>query len=466
MAIDSFAKQLLGPVRNFMNEHNLNTIYLVTPSPMLTKKTTDLQEPMSDTVTEIFKDAFAEVFSVFTRNDLKEFSASYQGFQELLVDDTYRTSLTEQEICFKSEWFLGDVVSSWSQTVLADRRARQIERDNELEDLLTMPDGLVGKMVPIGEAETMEKPIEPPQGYNAIPGSEQHPNIPGFRYQPAEVAPAVGTDQSQNPPEQVQLTNDNNIGLANQPVQVPLQPAVQPDIAPLSPSVIQPEVNQNSAIVNNLVSNGYQPAVEQQPQQIEQPQVPAIQPLQQQQSIAGAPPLQSEVNQVIPVASETIQQAPIQTENFIPQSARPGSVLPAQNQEILSQQPAAPQIIPQQQEPIAPPAQNQINEDPQSAQSLPFNSQPLQAQSQIDSQQIVQSSGSITYINGPSSVGESLPVQNPPVQQPLAPQGTIAQNPPQAPEIPVQPAVPIINNPIPIQGQPLANPVAPIANMG
>ena len=96
-------------------------------------------------------------------------------------DDTYRTSLVEQELCFKAEWFLGDVVSSWSQTVLADRRSRQIERDQELEDLLTLPNGIVSKMTPIGEEEHMEPPPAPPEG-QVVPGWSQHPNLPGFGY--------------------------------------------------------------------------------------------------------------------------------------------------------------------------------------------------------------------------------------------------------------------------------------------
>ena len=120
-------------------------------------------ETMSESITQIFKEAFSDK-KVFTREDLKQFAGSHSGFTDLLVDDTYRTSLAEQELCFKAEWFLGDVVSSWSQTVLADRRSRQIERDQELEDLMTLPNGIVSKMTPIGEEAHMDAPPAPPAG--------------------------------------------------------------------------------------------------------------------------------------------------------------------------------------------------------------------------------------------------------------------------------------------------------------
>ena len=348
ISVNEFAKELLQPVRDFMQEHNLQTIYLVTPSPMLTKKETNLSETMSDTVTEIFKDAFSDL-SVFTRVDLRAFAASNSGFEEMLVDDTYRTSLTEQEMCFKSEWFLGDVVSSWSQTVLADRRARQIERDNELEDLLTLPNALVGKMVPIGESEHLELPPEPPQGYAAVPGSEQHPMIPGFSYKADPNAPAAASQQALPPgvvaPYDQAAANAAAVSVQPGAPQVPSQPVpAQPAI----PSPVQTgPIGQAGAIAGvampgqevNPVSNPLGP----QNSLVQAAVNAAISPV-----VAAAP--SNNLYPDAPVAGASVENLQPVPQNNLPQSQPVAAVPGAPVAPVAAAAPVAPAVA----APIAP----------------------------------------------------------------------------------------------------------------
>lgn len=473
--IPEFAKELLQPVRDFMLEHNLNTIYLVTPSPMLTKKETNLVETMSDTVTEIFKDAFSDM-SVYTREDLKNFAAQHTGFNEMLIDDTYRTSLTEQEICFKSEWFLGDVVSSWSQTVLADRRARQIERDNELEDLLTLPNALVGKMVPIGETEHLEPPPEPPGGYAAIPGSDQHPNLPGFGYSndnsanPA--APAAAPVSSNNllpAPEvfaaQAQAFINQAAGVDPQDPDLPQVPQHVPDEQDLATPMASnqlPVANQNNLLPSIANNTADSPS-----------------------SYHSLPEAQNSV-------TFGVNSAPLPSNNLLPeQPAAPviNPALPAAETAPLATLaaalPAAPaSVVPAQ--PLAPvaaaapnPAMAPVAHESQPlVQELPSNNlqpQPMQLQPVVPAASEVPAAFAVQSIQpeaAPVPLQPQVPVAPPPAAAPVAPIAPVAVAgavqpasvyPAAQPEIPPAPPA----NPVQIlAGNPLPNPVAPIASLG
>lgn len=269
-----FQKRLLNPLRIFMDLHQLQAIYLVAPPQALSMKpgtTEHFKETMAESIEAIFKETFIDKH-VYIRSDLKTYSGQHPGFQNLLIHDTYRTSLSEQEICFKSEWFLGDIVSSWAQTVLADRRSRQIERDQELEDLLTVPDGIVHEMIPIGQEDHMREPPKPDEGWNSVAGAHEHPFIPGFGY-----------EHESHDSQPVQQTVEEPL---QQVVQAPVQQAIQPPVQAAVPA----------PIVQNPVAAAVQaPYAMAQPVEMQQVpvaaavQAPAPAPVQYQVPVAGAP---------------------------------------------------------------------------------------------------------------------------------------------------------------------------------
>ena len=98
----------LKNIKNLMSEHDLKYIYMSTP-------------PNNKDLLRLVKEAFGK--KLFHLEDVQKLSNStfYPGF----LRNNYFSSFVEQEICVKSRYFMASALSSWTQTVLLDRLAKQ-----------------------------------------------------------------------------------------------------------------------------------------------------------------------------------------------------------------------------------------------------------------------------------------------------------------------------------------------------
>ncbi|XP_077991519.1 uncharacterized protein LOC144445750 [Glandiceps talaboti] len=96
-------RSMVSHILNVMKEHSIFSVYLATPPNTQDKFVQELKK---------------EVPNVYSRDDLLGISILGLDFD---LDDNFRLSLLEQEICAKSAVFIGSRMSAWSDIVSEDR---------------------------------------------------------------------------------------------------------------------------------------------------------------------------------------------------------------------------------------------------------------------------------------------------------------------------------------------------------
>ena len=103
-----------------MAEYGSKVIYFASP-------------PNNLALIELLSEAFPGQF--FYLNDLYKFTN--ETLRAGYLDNNYLGSLLEQEICFMSKYFLGAPLSSWTQSVLVDRIAREDYNHESILDVIS-----------------------------------------------------------------------------------------------------------------------------------------------------------------------------------------------------------------------------------------------------------------------------------------------------------------------------------------
>ena len=100
-------QKFIEKLKFVLEQHNLEAIYLATT-------------PNNQNFLELIQENFGNKIHTFSNVDKFFNETLYPGF---LTNNNYYGSFIEQEICYKSQYFLGSSLSSWTQTVIADRLA-------------------------------------------------------------------------------------------------------------------------------------------------------------------------------------------------------------------------------------------------------------------------------------------------------------------------------------------------------
>lgn len=103
-----------------MAEYNLETVYLASP-------------PNNIDLIRLLNSSFPGNF--FYMDDVMKFSNKTMGPE--FLDNNYKASFVEQEIGFRSQFYLGASLSSWTQTVLTDRLARNNKKHDSVLKIVT-----------------------------------------------------------------------------------------------------------------------------------------------------------------------------------------------------------------------------------------------------------------------------------------------------------------------------------------
>lgn len=107
-------------LKNKMNEYSLEVVYLASP-------------PNNIDLIRLLNSSFPGNF--FYMDDVMRFSNKTMGPE--FLDNNYKASFVEQEIGFKSTFYLGASLSSWTQTVLTDRLARNNKKHDSVLKVVT-----------------------------------------------------------------------------------------------------------------------------------------------------------------------------------------------------------------------------------------------------------------------------------------------------------------------------------------
>jgi len=105
-----------------MTEFNLEVVYLASP-------------PNNIDLIRLLNSSFPGNF--FYMDDVGRYSNSTGTFGPGFLDNNYKASFVEQEIGFKSTFYLGASLSSWTQTVLTDRLARKNSKHDSVLTVVT-----------------------------------------------------------------------------------------------------------------------------------------------------------------------------------------------------------------------------------------------------------------------------------------------------------------------------------------
>jgi len=105
-----------------MTEFNLEVVYLASP-------------PNNIDLIRLLNSSFPGNF--FYMDDVGKYSNSTGTFGPGFLDNNYKASFVEQEIGFKSTFYLGASLSSWTQTVLTDRLARKNTKHDSVLTVVT-----------------------------------------------------------------------------------------------------------------------------------------------------------------------------------------------------------------------------------------------------------------------------------------------------------------------------------------
>ena len=138
MSYDSELRSLfVQNLKTKMSEYKSNMLYFASP-------------PNNLALIELLSEAFPGQF--FYLKDLYRFTND--TLREGYLDNNYLGSLLEQEICFMSKYFLGAPLSSWTQSVLVDRIAREDYNHESILDVISQgapappPPGYSDKIIP------------------------------------------------------------------------------------------------------------------------------------------------------------------------------------------------------------------------------------------------------------------------------------------------------------------------------
>lgn len=102
-------------LKNKLADYNLQVIYLASP-------------PNNIELIRLLNSSFPGNF--FYADDVLRYAKKTKGKD--FLDNNYKASFAEQEICFKSTIYLGAALSSWTQSVLVDRLSRSIKRHDSV----------------------------------------------------------------------------------------------------------------------------------------------------------------------------------------------------------------------------------------------------------------------------------------------------------------------------------------------
>merc|ERR1712242_309827 len=103
-----------------MSEYNLETVYLASP-------------PNNIDLIRLLNSSFPGNF--FYMDDVMKFSNKTMGPE--FLDNNYKASFVKQEVGFRSTFYLGASLSSWTQTVLTDRLARNNKKHDSVLKIVT-----------------------------------------------------------------------------------------------------------------------------------------------------------------------------------------------------------------------------------------------------------------------------------------------------------------------------------------
>lgn len=112
---EDMRSNFIKSLKNKMADYNLQVIYLASP-------------PNNIELIRLLNGSFPGNF--FYAEDVLKYATEKHG--KAFLDNNYKASFVEQEICFKSTMYLGAALSSWTQTVLTDRLVRGIKRHDSV----------------------------------------------------------------------------------------------------------------------------------------------------------------------------------------------------------------------------------------------------------------------------------------------------------------------------------------------
>ncbi|XP_039252759.1 uncharacterized protein LOC120330011 [Styela clava] len=112
---EDIRKDFVQRLKDKMADYNLQKIYLASP-------------PNNIELIRLLNASFPGNF--YYAEDVLKYAEKKQG--KAFLDNNYKASFVEQEICFKSTLYLGAALSSWTQTVLTDRLSRGIKRHDSV----------------------------------------------------------------------------------------------------------------------------------------------------------------------------------------------------------------------------------------------------------------------------------------------------------------------------------------------
>uniref|UniRef100_H2YT85 GDP-fucose protein O-fucosyltransferase 2 n=2 Tax=Ciona savignyi TaxID=51511 RepID=H2YT85_CIOSA len=112
---ESLRSSFIQAIKDKMADYNLKVIYLASP-------------PNNVELIRLMKESFPGNF--YYMDDVMKFATKKMGSS--FLSNNYKTSFVEQEICFRSAFYLGSALSSWTQTILTDRLARNIKRHDSV----------------------------------------------------------------------------------------------------------------------------------------------------------------------------------------------------------------------------------------------------------------------------------------------------------------------------------------------
>nr|XP_002128401.1 uncharacterized protein LOC100179097 [Ciona intestinalis] len=112
---EQLRSSFIQSIKDKMADYNLKVIYLASP-------------PNNIALIRLMNASFPGNF--FYMDDVMKYSLKTKGAN--FLTNNYKTSFVEQEICFRSAYYLGSSLSSWTQTILTDRLARNIKRHDSV----------------------------------------------------------------------------------------------------------------------------------------------------------------------------------------------------------------------------------------------------------------------------------------------------------------------------------------------
>lgn len=116
---DEVRTSFIQAIKDKLADYNLKTIFLASP-------------PNNIELIRLFNQSFPGNFFYF--DDVEKFAERTEGPD--FMTNNYKTSFIEQDICFRSQLYLGAPLSSWTQTVLTDRLSRNIKQHDSVLDVV------------------------------------------------------------------------------------------------------------------------------------------------------------------------------------------------------------------------------------------------------------------------------------------------------------------------------------------